>query len=133
MFTWSFYKMWWDILTKMILTYLDLVLGVFRDLVKYVRQCARNDTSVCVSFRSTGDGECFTWAWLSIRKDGAIVAIKAAIHHVFGHRVEHALLSGQHVENAIESELVVVILDLSVPQPISLEGELYFALVWCEF
>ena len=111
---------------------LELVSGHLSHSFEDIRECSWNDATISVPFCTTRDSECLTRARLSVSEYGAIVTLKAAINHILCDLLKDSLLLREHVKDASELELVVVILDLSVAQTVSLEVKLDFALVWCQ-
>ena len=106
------------------------VCGCVFNMTKNVGQCSRNDASVHVALSPARYCESLARPRLPVRKNGAIVAVKAPIDHILRHFLKNTLLFGEHVENAVELELVIVVLDFSVPQTVPLEVELNLAFIW---
>jgi len=110
-------------------THFELRLSIFRNVTEDIRKRSRYDTAVNISFSASCNCECLARTGLSISKNGAIIAFKARINHIFCNLIKDSFLLCQHVENAVECELVVVIFYFVVAQAVSLKIELYFPLV----
>ena len=109
---------------------LELAGSLFSHVLEYVTEGSRDYATISISLSATRDSKCLSRASLSVGKYGAIVALEGSIDHVLGHLVEDGLLLGQHVEDAVELEHVVVVLDLLMAQTIPLKVELHLAIIW---
>ena len=98
-------------------------------MLEDVRECARNNASISIPLSTSRDREGLARSCLTISENGAVVALEASVNHVLGDFVKYALLLCQHIEDAIEAELVVVVFDLSVAKSITLEVEFDFAVL----
>ena len=105
---------------------------VFLDLAEYIAQCARNNTSISVSFGATSNCKSLTRASLTIRENCSIITFKASVNYIFCDVVKDLLLFGKHVENTIVDEVVVIITNFVVAQAISLEVELNLTTLICK-
>ena len=112
--------------------HLELVCGVLSNMLKNVRQGARNDTTVSIALGATRYRESLSRSRLSVGENSAIVAIETPIDNILGNFVKDSFLLRQHVKDSCELENVVIILDLSVSQPITLEIELYLSSIGCQ-
>lgn len=93
------------------------------DLIEDVRNCSRNNSSIHIFLSASCDGVCLSRASLSISKDRSIEAIEAGLYHlavkeckyIFGNDVEHSFLLSEHVQHAVEVEVLNFILHVLVP------------------
>ena len=105
----------------------ELRLGVFRNVTEDVRKRSRYDTAVSIAFSASCDCESLARPGLAISKDGAIVTFEARVNHIFCNFIKDSFLLCQHVKNAVECKLVVVVFNFVVTQTISLKVKLYFS------
>ena len=102
---------------------------VFSHVLENVGECAGNNASIGIPLSTSRDREGLARSCLPISKNGAVVALEASIDHILGDFLKNTLLLCQHVEDASEAELVVVVFDLSVAKSITLEVEFDFAVI----
>lgn len=93
-----------------------------------------NDASIRIALSASSYSKGLAWTSLAVGEDGAIIAFKARLDHVFHDWAEDCLLLREHVKDAIEFKLEVILLYLLVPQTVSRKVELDFTLFgWQRF
>ena len=98
-------------------------------MLENVGECAGNNASISIPLSTSRDREGLARSRLPIGENGAVVAIEASVNHVLRDFLKNTLLLCQHIEDAMEAELVVVVFDLSVAKSITLEVEFDFAVI----
>ena len=102
---------------------------MFSHVRENVGERARNDASISIPLSTSCDREGLARSCLPISENGAVVAVEASVNHILGNLLKNTLLLCQHIEDASEAELVVVVFDLSVAKSITLEVEFDFAVI----
>ena len=102
---------------------------MFSHVRENVGECARNNASISIPLSTSRDREGLARSCLPISEDGAVVAVEASVNHVLRDFLKNRRLLCQHIEDASEAELVVVVFDLSVAKSVTLEVEFDFAVI----